>query len=354
MDDACYRKLVEHLDTLPGGFASTETGEDVALLRTLFTPEEAELAVHLTLDRETPAEIAERAGLPPGEVEPRLEQMSRKGLIFPVESEGGPTLYQAAPFVVGIYEYQVNNLRPELLEAIGAYWKARKQKPPAPSIRQIRTIPVRQRVDLTVEALPYERVDELLESHDRFAVAPCICRRHAKLGGAGCDAPEEACLIFDEWADFYVRDGRGRYVERSDIEEIVAKADEANLVLQPSNSQHIAFLCCCCSCCCGILRSLKHHPKPSEVVVSSFIAQLDADGCTNCETCLDRCPMEAITAGDTCVELDTDRCIGCGLCVSTCPSEALSLTRKPGKQRRPPDRLEDTWRLAARLQARQS
>jgi hypothetical protein len=60
------------------------------LLKRLFTPEEAEFAVHLTLDREEARVIADRAGLDLTEAEQRLREMAGKGLIFSVEPEGGP------------------------------------------------------------------------------------------------------------------------------------------------------------------------------------------------------------------------------------------------------------------------
>ena len=69
MSQESYRRLAEHLDRLPGGFAPSETGGELRLLATLFTPQEAELAVHLTLDREPARVIAERARLPIAEVE---------------------------------------------------------------------------------------------------------------------------------------------------------------------------------------------------------------------------------------------------------------------------------------------
>jgi len=44
-----YRRLASHLDNLPGGFPSTESGVELRILERLFTPEEAELALHLQL-----------------------------------------------------------------------------------------------------------------------------------------------------------------------------------------------------------------------------------------------------------------------------------------------------------------
>jgi ferredoxin len=215
----------------------------------------------------------------------------------------------------------------------------------------MRTIPIGQSIDVRLEALTYEQVGELVKTHTRFAVAPCICRRHAKLRGKGCDAPEESCLIFGDWADYYTRTGRGRAIDRSEMMALIARADAANLVLQPSNSQDIKFICCCCGCCCGVLGGLKSHPRPADVVASSFIASLAPEVCKGCLTCLDRCQMQALIPDGDRVALKAERCIGCGLCVSTCPSGALTLNRKPETERmHVPPTMDATWHLISQAQ----
>ena len=352
MKENSYRKLAEHLDQLPGGFAPSDTDAELRLLERLFTPEQAELATHLTLEREDARIIACKAGLPLAATEQRLNEMSQKGLIFSAQAEDGPIFYQAVPFVVGIYEFQVNNLSEGLLQDLEDYWSTMKPRSRPKTIPQMRTIPVGESIEPHLEALPYEQVNELVKAHDRFAVAPCICRRHASMKGNGCDAPEESCLMFDEWADYYVRDGRGRSIELSEVMEILVRADAANLVLQPTNSKDIAAICCCCGCCCGILRGLQHHPKPAEAVASSFISQLDSDICDGCWDCLERCQMQALAEDGDCVSLNGDRCIGCGLCVTTCPSGALTLVRKPDRdQTQVPDSMDATWRIISQAQA---
>lgn len=352
MKENSYRKLAEFLDQLPGGFAPSDTGAEIRLLQRLFTPEQAELATHLTLEREEAHIVADRAGLPVAETERLLNEMSKRGLIFSAQPEDGSIFYQAAPFVIGIYEFQVNNLSDGLLQDLEDYWSTMKPRSRPKTIPQLRTIPVGESLEPHLEALPYEQVNDLVKAHDRFAVAPCICRRKASMMGGGCDAPEESCLMFDEWADYYVRDGRGRSIDLSEVKEILVKADEANLVLQPTNSKDIAAICCCCGCCCGVLAGLKYHPKPAEAVASSFINQLDSDTCDGCWDCIERCQMEALTENGDRVSLNLDRCIGCGLCVSTCPSGALTLVRKPDSDRvQIPETIDATWHIISQAQA---
>jgi len=338
-----YPRLAEHLDSLPGGFSPSKTGAHIRLLKKLFTPEEAELATLLTLDQEDAETIAGRAGLSATQTEKLLDDMAMKGLIFSVKPPGGPTLYQAAPWVIGIYEFQVNNLNENLIEALNEYWRTTESRE-EPWKPQLRTIPIGQSIEPTLEVLPYEQVEKLVEENDTFAVAPCICRTIEKKQGRGCDAPIETCLIFGDFADFYVKTGLGRYIDKTEMKKKIAEANEANLVLNPTNSKRVSAICCCCGCCCGVLKGLQHAPKPAEAVVSSFVAEYDSEACVWCGVCLERCQMQAITEEGAKVSLNADRCIGCGLCVSTCPTGALSLVRKPeSSQREIPATFYDTW-----------
>jgi ferredoxin len=353
METESYQDLARHLDNLPGGFPPSESGAELRLLRRLFSPEEAELAVHLTLEREDARVIANRAGLDLTEAEQRLGEMARKGLIFSIEPEGEPALYHAVPWLIGIYEYQVNNLDEDFIHDLNEYLPARLKDSRKQQVPQMRTIPVGLSIKADLEVLTYERVEELVKAQEKFAVAPCICRRKAEIGNSGCDAPMESCLMFGDWADYYVRNGLGRSINQAEVMDILSRADDANLVLQPSNSKDIAFLCCCCGCCCGVLLRLKAHPRPSEAVASPFIAEAEPETCEACGVCVERCQMEALRVDDNQVILDSGRCIGCGLCVSTCPSGSLTLVRKPaGEQINVPVNMDDTWREISRTWVR--
>lgn len=47
-----------------------------------------------------------------------------------------------------------------------------------------------------------------------------------------------------------------------------------------------------------------------------------ADECTACGTCIDECPVEAISEGDV-YKIDPDVCTDCGACADVCPVEAI-------------------------------
>ncbi len=47
-----------------------------------------------------------------------------------------------------------------------------------------------------------------------------------------------------------------------------------------------------------------------------------SEDCTACGTCIDECPVEAISAGDI-YKIDPEVCTDCGACADVCPVEAI-------------------------------
>jgi NAD-dependent dihydropyrimidine dehydrogenase PreA subunit/DNA-binding Lrp family transcriptional regulator len=331
MDDI-YKKLAKHLDDMPGGFPSTESGVELRILRRLFTPEEATLALALTLLPEEPAHVARRIHLPEEETARRLEEMAKKGLIYRIQPKDSPPRYLAWQFAVGIWEFHVNSLDRGLVEDMAEYIPRLLNIETWKKAPQLRTIPVAQSIPVEHKVMSYESAESLVRSHRNILVAPCICRREKRLAGEGCDRPEEACLIFGQGTDYYLKNGIGRLIDQEEALRILREADRAGLVLQPSNSQKISNICCCCGCCCGVLRTMKTHPEPAKIISSPFRVSVCAESCDGCGICLDRCQMEALDLDDSRVAADLSRCIGCGLCVSACPTKSLSLVRKPSSE----------------------
>lgn len=328
MTDDIYQRLARHLDHLPGRYPATESGIELRILRRLFTPEQAELALHLSPIPEEAQVIARRAGQPVEQVAERLVEMAQKGLCFDISPRKGAPRYMASQFVVGIWEYQVNNLSPELVEEVDTYFKDFFDLGNWPQSPQIRTIPIGASLPAKAEVMAYEQAEQLIRANKRFVVAPCICRKERALMGEACDKPLEVCLSMGMAADYYLRHGLGRAITEEEALGILEIANQAGLVLQPSNTQKASFLCCCCGDCCGVLRNIKRHPRPADLVASPFYAICDQQLCGSCGDCLERCQMEAISLEAGYAEVDLGRCIGCGLCVPTCPTEAMRLVRK--------------------------
>ena len=327
-----YEQLRSRLDDLAVGFPATESKIEIRLLKQLFSEEEAEFFLQLHPMMESPADAAKRLEKNPDEVAELMERMAKKGLLFR-QRKDDLVRYAAVPYVIGIFEFQVKSMGPEFARDNEEYFEkaflktAQSFKTPV-----LRTIPINRQIVADWPIAPFEDVLQIVENQEKIAIANCVCRTQTRLAGSDCDKPTENCFMFGSHADYYVENGMGRYITREEAKKIVIKNEEDGLVMQPFNSQKIGGMCSCCGDCCGMLRSLKMQPNPAEAVQSNYYARVDEELCTGCETCVDRCQMEAIDVIDGISTITLNRCIGCGLCVTTCPVEAIQLVKKSEDQ----------------------
>jgi ferredoxin len=55
-------------------------------------------------------------------------------------------------------------------------------------------------------------------------------------------------------------------------------------------------------------------------------AVVDPEKCEGCETCVEECPVEAISINDDGVaEVDADECVECETCIDVCPNDAITM-----------------------------
>jgi len=338
-----YEQLAKHLDNLPAGFPATESGVELRILKRLFSHQEAQIAMGLTMMQEPVKKIAARLQMDESELAPELAQMSRKGLIFR-STKDGQDRYMAAQFVIGIWEYHVNDLNEALIKDFNEYvpylikntWVNRQTK-------QLRVVPISKSLSAEMQVMSYDTAEEIIKKQSKIVVAPCICRKEHRMVGEGCDKPMEVCMIFGSGAHYYEKNGIGRSVPRDEALRILNQAMDAGLVLQPGNAQKPANICMCCGCCCQILKNLNALDMPAKAVSSNYYATVDEKACTACGVCETRCQMNAIILDDA-ARVDPDRCIGCGLCVPTCDFDAMRLMEKDAAERTvPPKNLLGTY-----------
>ena len=125
-EEDIYRKLQKHLDSQPVGFPATEDGADIRVLKAFFTPEEAKFATFLDYlparAKDIWRRVKRKLGMSLDETKAMLKTMVDKGLIYHGEDpKSGEHLYLNAPLAIGFFEFAINNLTKEMVEAIEGY-----------------------------------------------------------------------------------------------------------------------------------------------------------------------------------------------------------------------------------------
>lgn len=348
-----YHNLRQHLDALPIGYPSTESGVEIKILKHLFTPLEAKIAIKLRITPEPLQKIyrrVKRMGISIEELEEILYRMYKKGSIAhaTVVDENGETKYYANAFLaVGMYEYQLNRLSKEFVQDFEQYVEeAFMDEFTKTKINQLRTIPVRQSVSLEHPISTYDDVRSILEDENitkgKIAIMDCVCRKSKDILGKPCKSSDlrETCMTIGIGAQISLEKGWSRPLTIEEALKLLDKFEEAGFVVQPDNTQVPFFICNCCGCCCELTTHLKKFDKPVEYISSNFYAEVDSSLCTGCEVCINRCLMDAISLIEDKSLVNRDRCIGCGLCISTCPVEAITLKKKEIQADPPLDRAD--------------
>ena len=101
-----YERLREILDSHPTTAPKAKSIDEI--LRILFTPEEAALAVNMSYKTKSVSSIAKAAGIPDGKAEQNLESMANKGIIHS-RNKWGEKIYGLLPLIPGVFEFPFMN-----------------------------------------------------------------------------------------------------------------------------------------------------------------------------------------------------------------------------------------------------
>ncbi len=348
-NDQVYTKLQKHLDNQAVGFPATKTGVEIRILKHIFTPEEAEIASFLSYKFE-PLKIiygrVEHLAGSPEELEKILDRIQKKGGIeFKIKND--KKHYCNAPFIVGMYEFQLDRLTPEFIKDFNEYTSGRSfgieflstERP------QLRTIPVAKSIQPQQNISTFDEITTLLQqAEEPFVIIECICRKKKSIEGKPCKATDrkETCLAIGDMAQMVLASDVGRKITRDDAISIIEQNQKEGLVLQPSNTARAEFICSCCGCCCGMLNLHKNLPKPLDFWATNFHAAVDKNTCEGCGNCEESCQIGAVKVyeKEKVAVVNRDRCFGCGVCVSNCPTGSISLLKNPAEVIPPQTREE--------------
>lgn len=344
MANDLYKQVQQKLDLVGCGFPKTMVGLEKVFLKKLYSPEDAEvfLGMHDRGRFITAADYAEKNGVDEAWAEEKLYDMSTRGIIYR-QVRDGVREYAHYPFAFGLMEFQIERDDRSWLPSAGAYAAVSKfSKKMHDTMPFYRTIPVRREMVVGSEVLPYDDLDALLDRHDRFQVAQCMCRTMKK----GCDHPTETCIMTDDMADFYNENGWGHSISRDEAKAILREGEKDGRIIQVGNTRNAENLCSCCGCGCAMMQLGKRVGSPASKLWSNYRLVYDADACVGCGKCVERCTFKYVKCVGEKVETNMDGCLACGLCVSTCPTGARILERKPDDEvYLPPETLNDAYQM---------
>ena len=281
-------------------------------------------------------EIAEKSGLSKRDIQKMLDPLFKKGLIFKSKKPGDLRYYRVRHV---LQFHDATALAPDVSRETLDLWKEYmdtewqddferfKSALPQPVVR---VVPVNVSIDSTTRILAFDDVKSIVEGAKNLAVTNCSCR----VIDGKCGKPLEVCMQVNRAADYALERGIGRKLSVDEAIEMLRMCEEEGLVHVSDNrkaSGHV--ICNCCSDCCISWPSITPGVRKF-VAPSRFEAQVDAELCSGCEVCLDRCFFGAVSmAGENgTAVVDPEKCMGCGVCAVTCPTEAINL-----KETRPED-----------------
>jgi Pyruvate/2-oxoacid:ferredoxin oxidoreductase delta subunit/predicted transcriptional regulator len=275
------------------------------------------------------AEIAERTGLAAESIEKMVDPLFRKGLLFKSKKPDA-TRYYRVRHVLQFHDATAVALDPpqEMLtlwkqymeEEFDAYAKEMEAALPGAIMR---VIPVNESVESSSQVMAFEDLEKLVAGADKFAVTKCSCR---VIDGA-CGKPLDVCLQINRAAEYAIERGTGRELTKRETLEMLLRCEEDGLVHVADNQRSLGHVICnCCGDCCLNWTSIRGG-LGKMVAPSRFRAEVEADDCTGCELCVERCYFDAMLMDDETgvAVVETENCLGCGLCQVVCPTDAIGL-----------------------------
>lgn len=342
-----YWMLQQRLDRMPIG--APPRREFFELLATLFSEQECRVAAAMPMVPSRAAAVARRANMEEAACQSILESLVPRGLVVDLPRPDGSVLYHLNPAVIGFFEFTMMRVREDIDQKHAArlMYAYLHDDPTLGFFRMVaeadtflaRPLVHEDALDAEVESkvLDYEKASAIIESAASFGEGLCHCRHVKEHVGQPCRLPRDMCLSLGFGADYLVRAGIARRVDKARALELLAYAREHDMVQMADNVQHRpTFICNCCACCCEMLHGLRVLKDTRRLVTSNYLAAIDLERCNGCGRCEKKCPVQVIDrvpaaasaaqpGRKSVARVNADLCLGCGVCHRHCPSGAIRL-----------------------------
>lgn len=350
-----YKNLEERLNQFPQGAPPSKTLYKI--LSILFSEKEAEIVAKLPIRPFTVKTAAKILKLDKVKTENILDELASRAILLDTQ-QNGEKRYVLPPPMAGFFEFSMMRTRQDIDQQLLAelYYQYLNVEEDfikdlfLGSETKLGRVYVNEEVlskDNMVHILDFEKASHIIESSEHIGISTCYCRHKMHHMDKACDAPLDICMTFNTTADSLIRHGHARRVETSECIELLHKAYEHNLVQCGENvRENPTFICNCCGCCCEALVAAKKFGNLHPVQTTHFIPEIDHQECSQCEICIDKCPIDAITKENGRIKINKDVCLGCGVCVRSCPNQTIELKRRDAEIITPVNSVHRTVMMA--------
>lgn len=344
---SAYTSLSDRINRFPQGAPPGELLYKI--LGLLFTEREAEMVALLPIKPFTTDVAAKRWKTNHADAQVMLDTLAGRGILVDIENREGKPVYTLPPPMAGFFEFSLMRVRDDLNQELLAELFHQYINVEEDFIKDLvcrgetqmgRTFVSEPALSnkQRLEVLDYEKASWVIHDASEIGVGMCYCRHKMQHLGRACDAPMDICMTFNSTAQSLNKHGVTRKIEVSECLDLLAKAQEHNLVQFGENVREgVNFICNCCGCCCEALIAARKFGHLHPVHTTNYIPVVDNDACNGCNRCAEVCPVEAMTmvsANDPSkprkklARLNEDVCLGCGICQPVCKPEAIRLEER--------------------------
>jgi ferredoxin len=367
MSDKVWYKAAKVIVRATGNplFQANETLVD--LLKTLLNEEQVKFILNFRKPRLSFGELKQKTDLKNSQLMEMLNSLMDNGFIMDWPIEGSDEMeYRLLPPVADTFEYSLvkfdrpfeqkkklakiyDKMFDEATEMTQSNYEGLKPifKDNMPIFARI--IPVERELSVPQEKiLPLHEASKIIDEQETISLSECPCKLQRALVEEPCKIASDInrCIHFGNIGRYFIEHNLGKQISREEAKKVLKAAEADGLVHKTFHDdfdleQSENAICNCCKDCCILFQSYYRGTFPFHTL-TSYITELDENICKGCGTCVEKCPIEALSLINRKSQHDENKCIGCGVCTTQCPEGARSL--KQTAQREiylPPPKLTD-------------
>ena len=240
-DEKIYEKFIAWMKKAPPGFPDSE--DMIALIKARYTPEDAILLTGMPFDYKTIEELAEIKGLNAVDLQPRMDGLAKKGVVWKI-FQYGKDRYRLCDLFLVFYRSVYwgggrNSEHYVMAPLLNKTFEEHFENFAHAHTRGLRTLPIENVIEDSRGVMPFEDVLKVLDDQDFFCVGNCSCKAKHNLDPDHENCRhypfEENCVHFGDFARYMVENGHGRELTREECRDVLIRCAEEGLVHGVSN-----------------------------------------------------------------------------------------------------------------------